>query len=156
MLCVDMIYWTAEVHEAIALGPKGLKDYHKKLQDQVILSTHLPIHPSIHPSIHLPIHLSMQLSDIVTLVRGKLPKQTRVTLGALVVIDVHARDTVQELTEKGITSDLDFAWLCQLRYYWEDDEAIVRITNAQVPYGYEYLGNSGRLAVAYVRTTLHQ
>lgn len=35
VLCVDMIYWTAEVHEAIRLGPKGLQDYSKKLQSQV-------------------------------------------------------------------------------------------------------------------------
>ena len=74
-ICVNQIYWTEEVHEAIGNGPQGVKDYHQKLQDQ--------------------------LSDIVTLVRGKLPKQTRVTLGALVVIDVHAKDVVQELVDKG-------------------------------------------------------
>lgn len=32
------------------------------------------------------------------------------------------------------------------RYYWEDD-MIIRAVNAQFDYGYEYLGNTGRLVI---------
>ena len=43
-ICVNQIYWTAEVHEAIKAGPQGVKEYHEKLQSQVIYSVNLEIH----------------------------------------------------------------------------------------------------------------
>uniref|UniRef100_A0A673A977 Dynein axonemal heavy chain 12 n=1 Tax=Sphaeramia orbicularis TaxID=375764 RepID=A0A673A977_9TELE len=121
VLCTSQIYWTLEVHEAIRAGADGLKNYYQQLQNQ--------------------------LNDIVELVRGKLPKQTRITLGALVTIDVHARDVVMELIEKGVSSETDFQWLAQLRYYWSNDNVRVRIINCDVKYAYEYLGNSPRLVI---------
>ena len=33
-----------------------------------------------------------------------------------------------------------------LRYYWDDD-LFIRAVNAQFTYGYEYLGNNGRLVI---------
>uniref|UniRef100_A0A8C2FTF9 Dynein, axonemal, heavy chain 12 n=1 Tax=Cyprinus carpio TaxID=7962 RepID=A0A8C2FTF9_CYPCA len=118
VLCTSQMYWTLEVHEAIRSG--GLKNYYEQLQNQ--------------------------LNDIVELVRGKLSKQTRTTLGALVTIDVHARDVVMEMIEK-VSSETDFQWLAQLRYYWADNNVRVRIINCDVKYAYEYLGNSPRLVI---------
>ncbi|XP_055007109.1 dynein axonemal heavy chain 7-like [Boleophthalmus pectinirostris] len=119
VLCTSQIFWTLEVHEAIRAGV--LKKYYEQLQSQ--------------------------LNDIVELVRGKLAKQTRTTLGALVTIDVHARDVIMELIEKGVSKDTDFQWLAQLRYYWTNDNVHVRIINCDVKYAYEYLGNSPRLVI---------
>ena len=49
------------------------------------------------------------------------------------------------LTE--VTSENDFQWLCQMRYYWEEDNVLTRMINSSLAYGYEYLGNSSRLVI---------
>lgn len=118
VLCISQVYWTAEVQVAILDGRRGLKMYWEVLRGQLL--------------------------NIVALVRGQLTKQQRITLGALVVIDVHARDVVQDMVDKQVESDTDFNWLAQLRYYFQADDVYVRIVNASVCYAYEYLGNTPR------------
>lgn len=96
VLSVTQKYWTANVHKALQEGPKAMADYLAKCSADIL--------------------------DVVELVRGKLSKNTRTSLGALVVLDVHARDVLAKLVEDEIASDDDFAWLCQLRYYFEEEE----------------------------------
>ncbi|XP_078059400.1 dynein axonemal heavy chain 12 [Mustelus asterias] len=121
VICVSQMYWTTEVETAIRSGTQGLKKYSNKLQKQ--------------------------LHDIVELVRGKLSKQTRITLGALVTIDVHARDVVEDMIKQAVSNETDFQWLAQLRYYWKNENVRVHIINCDVKYAYEYLGNSPRLVI---------
>jgi dynein heavy chain, axonemal len=98
------------------------------------------------------------LMDIVAKVRGELTPLERVTLGTLVVQDVHARDVVAFLRDQHVTDPNDFNWKSQLRCYWEDREVpdgtrrrrmslALRMMMAEVEYGYEYLGNSTRLVI---------
>ena len=129
VLVVTAIYWTRDVESGINSGRKG--------ELQVVAD-----------------RCTSQLGDIVNLVRGQLTKLNRETLSALVVMDVHARDVVQELATMQIEGNpQEFAWLSQLRMYWEDMKSNgemtipVRMMNASIEYGYEYLGNSSRLVV---------
>ncbi|CAM6109105.1 unnamed protein product [Calypogeia fissa] len=118
-ICVSQMYWTAEVAQSIRSGT--LKDYEEKC-------TH-------------------QLQGIVEKVRGKLTKLERKTIGALITLDVHARDVVKELADEDLRDETDFSWICQLRYTYEEDAVLVRMINAALLYAFEYLGNSPRLVI---------
>ncbi|KAJ8726572.1 hypothetical protein PYW07_001270 [Mythimna separata] len=124
--CIAMTFWTLEVTEAIHINIHAMRTYWEKC--------------------------NFQISKIVDLVRGHLNLQNRITLGALVVLDVHARDVLMLLIELKVQQDNDFNWLSQIRYYWEEQEdkvwhCLTRMINSMLMYGYEYLGNTGRLVV---------
>jgi len=82
-------------------------------------------------------------------IRSNLTKQQRLKIVALVTIEVHARDIIDKLAKTGITDAQSFDWLKELRFYWDRDidDCLVKQTNTQFQYGYEYLGNSGRLVI---------
>ncbi|KAH8862796.1 Dynein heavy chain 3, axonemal [Schistosoma japonicum] len=122
VICVSCIYWTNEVQESI--NSNHLFEYHEKC--------------------------NRQIDEIVHLVRGKLTSGERITLGALTVIDVHARDVVTSMVKNKVNSIQDFEWLSQLRYYFLPEESnkvtVCQITT-ELDYGYEYLGNTPRLVI---------
>ncbi len=46
--------------------------------------------------------------------------------GSLLILDVHARDVVEEMVELKTSSVSDFQWMKQLRYQWVTDEKVCR------------------------------
>nr|XP_043909238.1 dynein axonemal heavy chain 3-like [Solea senegalensis] len=119
VICASSIFWTSEVSEAIKSN-------------------------SLHAYVE---KCNAQIGDIVELVRGKLTGGARMTLGALTVIDVHARDVVAKLAEDGVSTLNNFEWISQLRYFWESEDVMLRMITTCLKYGYEYLGNSPRLVI---------
>lgn len=59
------------------------------------------------------------INRMVAIVRKDLNILQRTLMGALIVLDVHARDVVSELVQKGVKSLNDFEFSKQLRYYWD-------------------------------------
>ena len=98
-----------------------------------------------------------QIDAMVELVRGQLDKQQRTLIGALLTIDVHARDVTRTIVAKNIASLHDFEWTKQLRYYWDEeiDDIMAKQTNAAFRYGYEYLGNGPRLVITPLTDTCY-
>ena len=90
-----------------------------------------------------------QLIGLTKLVQGSLTKLERLSIAALITLDVHGRDVADMMVADGTTKDSDFIWQMQLRFYWDEDEdsSLVRQTNARFWYGNEYLGAQPRLVV---------
>ena len=87
----SQIVWTEEVETAIE--KRQLPQFCKKLNDQLI--------------------------DLVKVDRSNFSKRTSVIVEALIVIDVHAKEVVEKLTELDVQDIGAFEWISQLRYYWE-------------------------------------
>lgn len=73
----------------------------------------------------------------------------RLTLSALIVIDVHAQYVLKDLIEFGTSNIAEFDWIATMRYYacGKDLAVECRMITSTLPYQYEYLGNSGRLVI---------
>jgi len=117
----SQIFWTSECEQGLnTAGHKGIKAYFDKL--------------------------NAQMADMVVLVRQELTSAERMIIGALIVLDVHAKDVIEELVREGVSAVTDFGWVKQMRYYLED-QLWVQMVQSRFPYGYEYLGNSPRLVI---------
>ena len=90
-----------------------------------------------------------ELQKLIVKIRGALPKLVRYIIVALVTTDVHARDIIDELLDREVSSANDFLWQQQLRYYWDidTDDCLIKHSDAKVKYGYEYMGATSRLVI---------
>ncbi|CAB0007617.1 unnamed protein product [Nesidiocoris tenuis] len=119
IICASSVNWTTEVTQSIES---------KQLKKQVDKS-------------------NKQIDELVKIVRSDLNPGHRITIEALITIDVHARDVVKNLNDRRVLSTADFNWLSQLRYYCYDEVVHVCMITTDLEFGYEYLGNTPRLVI---------
>uniref|UniRef100_A0A670KJQ6 Dynein axonemal heavy chain 2 n=1 Tax=Podarcis muralis TaxID=64176 RepID=A0A670KJQ6_PODMU len=128
VITASQIQWTADVSKCLATcKDRGDKKYLKAMKKKQV----------------------SMLNKYSEAIRGNLTKIMRLKIVALVTVEVHARDVIERLYKSGLIDVTSFEWLSQLRLYWEKelDDCVIRQTNTQFAYGYEYLGNSGRLVI---------
>ncbi|KAH9586143.1 Dynein heavy chain [Trypanosoma melophagium] len=93
--------------------------------------------------------LERQLDELVDVVQSPLKARQRINMGALITVEVHAKDTVEAMKRNGVNSVHSFDWIKQLRFYFDavDELCHIKQVDAHFIYGGEYLGNTGRLVV---------
>ncbi|EAR99019.2 dynein heavy chain 7, axonemal protein (macronuclear) [Tetrahymena thermophila SB210] len=131
----DQTLWTSSATEAIIgleENPQSLVKFFNQLQEDLL--------------------------DIVSLVRNSnIENIHRIMLGVMIVTNVHQKDIIKSLKDVSNVklNTESFEWLQHLRYYQVEkkiknqntDNLEVRMVNNSRTYGWEYLGNQGRLVI---------
>jgi dynein heavy chain len=139
-LVVTQIVWTEETARAFEDLEGGsetaMKDY-KRVNDE-------------------------RIEKLIRRVQGKMSGELRCKVITVITIDVHARDVVDGFVVKRLADPSAFAWMSQLRFYWNycpqgqnlvtftpDDQKtiVIKICDWVTIYLYEYVGNCGRLVI---------
>ncbi|XP_050294970.1 dynein axonemal heavy chain 10 [Anthonomus grandis grandis] len=129
MICLagSQVWWTAEVENVFVKIKKGNKRAMKEYLQQ----------------------LNNQLNEIVITVRADLTPNDRTKFRTIAIIEVHARDIVENFVRDSVTDVSEFEWESQLRFYWVNqlDNLWVTQCTGSFEYGYEYMGLNGRLVI---------
>ncbi|XP_050426983.1 dynein axonemal heavy chain 10-like [Adelges cooleyi] len=129
MICLaaNGVWWTAEIENVFRKIKEGNKRAMKDYLDQQ----------------------NRQLDELVLRVRGDLSKNDRKKFNTILIVDVHARDIIENFVRDGIMESQEFDWESQLRFYWKNelDNLMVHQCSGTFSYGYEYMGLNGRLVI---------
>lgn len=129
MVCLagSQVWWTAEVENVFAKIKKGNQRAMKEYLQQ----------------------LNNSLNEIVITVRADLTPNDRTKFRTIAIVEVHARDIVENFVRDSVTDAQEFEWESQLRFYWVNnlDNLWVTQCTGSFEYGYEYMGLNGRLVI---------
>lgn len=123
VLVVANIFWTSDIHASLLHQNRDLLN-------------------------NIRNEIQGNLDEITDIIRtNEMTNLNRLTLKTLCILDVHARDVTQKLIDDFDSNVDSFQWISQLRYYWIDNEVLIKTLNSSISYGNEYLGNFQRIVM---------
>lgn len=130
LITSGLIMWTSDCSKSLQEVEKGSKMALKSLKKRQILS----------------------LKKWAEIVKTPLNRVDRKKLIALITVEVHSRDVIDRMYKLNCSSVNAFEWLSQLRFVWDkegekEEDCYIKQINTNFRFGYEYLGNSGRLVI---------
>ncbi|KAK3924935.1 Dynein heavy chain 10, axonemal [Frankliniella fusca] len=127
VLASNQVWWTAEVENVFEKIKRGNKKAMREYLEQ----------------------MNNQLDELVVMVRQNLSRNDRKKFNTVLIIDVHARDIIENFVRDSVMDAQEFNWESQLRFYWVKDvnNLVVTQCTGNFEYGYEYMGLNGRLVI---------
>eukprot|EP00656_Telonema_subtile_P031899 TRINITY_DN3494_c0_g2_i1.p1 TRINITY_DN3494_c0_g2~~TRINITY_DN3494_c0_g2_i1.p1 ORF type:complete len:4527 (-),score=1335.50 TRINITY_DN3494_c0_g2_i1:103-13683(-) len=129
LITAGQMDWTTQVQKQLQLAKSGKRGAMKRLKKD----------------------FGKNLAKLILLVQSpQLKKLDRKKLIALITIEVHSREVIEKLVKLNVDDPMAWNWVCQLRFRGmalDEEDCIVEQTITKFTYGYEYLGNCGRLVI---------
>lgn len=97
ILTVSQIMWARGVHQIFDKSEKGIQPKKLEMYEQKCIQVNVSTREEF--DFILKLIFLQDLNDLAALIRSELPPVTRKILIALITIDVHARDTIQNLVK---------------------------------------------------------
>uniref|UniRef100_T1JML4 Dynein-1, subspecies f n=1 Tax=Strigamia maritima TaxID=126957 RepID=T1JML4_STRMM len=126
-LAANQVWWTVEVENSFDKVKQGNKSAMKMYLE----------------------FLNKQMDELIIKIRSQLVLNDRKKFNSVLIIDVHARDIIEQFVRDSILQASEFRWESQLRFYWvhEPDHLYIVQCTGTFEYGYEYMGLNGRLVI---------
>jgi len=86
-----------------------------------------------------------RLTEIVR--SGDIDATNRSKIVALITTEIHHRDVIEKMLRSSCHDPTEFIWRSQLKFFLNEGLCEVQQNTYKLDFGYEYVGNSGRLVI---------
>ena len=120
-MCVNHLYWTAELQEAIKGGEQALQE---QMQKQ-----------------------GAEVQTLITMLEEEQGRSCELTIRSAIVQEIQFRDITEEVYRRKVASENDFYWKSQMKILLVDDSLVLNMLHTSTAYNYEYVGHIDRLVM---------
>ena len=101
-------------------------------------------------------NIRQEKENAVALSKANKSKEKSRVIANLIISTSYLEGQMDKLIKDNVCATEDFFWKSHFRYYWEEENLVLRIVEASFMYGYEYFGSYDRLVMSELTEKCYQ